>query len=332
MVSKQKSTEFRLDYVKTIGGGRKIRPYDIAFSSDGNLYVLNHATGFGAGRFTVCNFEEDIIEELPDDAGDGTFNQPVSIALDDKENMFVLDEAKSAVVIVNKKGEFIDKWGIHGCNDGQLDRPSALRFDEDYNCYITDQMNHRVQKFTKDGKFLLKWGEYGDSDGQFNMPWGLNFDSDGFVYVADWRNDRIQKFTPDGEFIFSFGTPGNAEGQLNRPSCVLIDNDGYIYIGDWGNERVQVMDPEGGFVSLLRGQATLSIWARRFIDSNPDEKRTRLASNLYPNLQEQFTTPFHISSQTEPYFFGITSLHFDNQNRLYVVESSRQRFQIYQKS
>ena len=248
---------FNLEYVKTIGGGRKIRPYDMAFSADGKYYVLNHATGFGAGRFTVCNFDEDIIAELPDNAGDGTFAQPVAIAFDRDERMFVLDEAKHRVAILDKNADFLGEWGSNGSGDGELDRPSALRFDRNDDCYVSDQMNHRVQKFTKDGEYLLQWGSFGAGEGQFNMPWGLNLDSQGSVYVADWRNDRIQKFTPDGEFLAAFGESGRGDGQFERPSCVVVDDEGYIYVGDWGNERVQVLDPDGRFVTKLHGQATL---------------------------------------------------------------------------
>lgn len=326
------TTKFSLEYIKTIGGGRKIRPYDMAFASNGDFYVLNHATGFGAGRFTVCNMDEDILAELPDNAGDGPFSQPVSVAFDNNENLFVLDEAKNRVTILDKEANFLDSWGSHGSGNGELDHPSALRFDENEDCYIVDQMNHRVQKFTKNGDYLLQWGKFGDGEGEFNIPWGINLDQSGFVYIADWRNDRIQKFTPDGQFITSFCQSGQGDGQLDRPSCVVIDNEGYIYIGDWGNERVQILDPDGVFVTKLQGQATLSIWASRFIDSNPDEKRTRESSNLYPNLPTHLSTPFHRSSQTEPFFFGITSLHIDGDGRLYVIESRRQRFQIYQKN
>ena len=325
------ATRFRLDYVKTIGGGRKIRPYDMAISSDCNFYVLNHIAGFGAGRFTVCNMDEDVIEELPDNAGDGPFGAPASIAFDREERMSVIDEGKHRVTIIDKQADFLGEWGKKGSGDGELDSPSALRFDKNDDCYVVDQMNHRVQKFTKDGEFLRKWGEFGDGHGQFNMPWGLNLDSQDNVYVADWRNDRVQKFTPDGDFIATFGESGRDDGQLDRPSCVVIDEEGYIYIGDWGNERVQVLDPDGDFVTKLLGQATLSVWASRFIDSNPDEKRTREASDLYPDLPPELSAPFHVSSQTEPYFFGITSLQIDDEGRLYVIESRRQRFQVYQK-
>ena len=83
---------------------------------------------------------------------------------------------------------------------------------------------------------------------------------------------------------------------------MAVDDEGYINVGDWGNERVQVLDPDGGFVTKLHGQATLSVWASRFIDSNPDEKRTREASNLYPDLPPVLSSPFHTSSQTSPTF------------------------------
>jgi len=326
------AVQFTLEYVKTVGGGRKIRPYDMALARDGRIFVLNHATGFGAGRIGICNLDEDFLGEFPDDDGDGGFNTPIAMAFDSQERIYVTDESKHRVTILDKTGQVLGAWGVHGAADGEIDGPSGLRFDRQDDCYLVDQFNHRVQKFTREGGFLLNWGEFGDGDGQFNMPWGVCLDSKGDVYVADWRNDRIQKFAPDGTFLAKFGESGRGDGQLDRPSNMVVDDQGYVYVADWGNERVQVFDPDGVFVLKLRGQAALSKWATVFIDSNPDEKRTREASNMYPDLPEELSSPFHVSSQTEPYFFGITSLLLDANGRLYVVDSRRQRFQVYQKT
>ncbi len=110
-----------------------------------------------------------------------------------------------------------------------------------------------------------------------------------------------------------------------------MDPDGYIYVSDWGNERVQVLGPNGSFQVQLRGQATLSKWAQEFISVNPDEKETRAMSNLIPDLPPHLNTPHHISSQTEPYFWGPVSVKLDKEGRLYVTEANRHRIQIYQK-
>ena len=194
-----------------------------------------------------------------------------------------------------------------------------------------DSGNDRIQKFTKGGQFLAKWGQAGDGDGEFNLPWGIDIDRNGNVYVADWRNDRIQKFSSTGEFLASFGESGEGDGQFHRPSSVAVDPEGYLYIADWGNERVQVLGPDGSVQANLRGQATLSRWAEEFFAVNPDEKDTRAMSNLIPTLPPHLSTPHHISSQTEPYFWGPVSVKLDRQGRLYVTEANRHRIQIYQR-
>jgi len=54
-------------------------------------------------------------------------------------------------------------------------------------------------------------------------------------------------------------------------------------------------------------------------------------STLVPNLPPHLNTPHHVSSQTEPYFWGPVSVTLDGEDRLYVTESNRHRVQIYQK-
>jgi DNA-binding beta-propeller fold protein YncE len=163
------------------------------------------------------------------------------------------------------------------------------------------------------------------------MPWGIGISNSGDVYVADWRNDRVQRFTSDGQFVMSYGSSGAGDGQLSRPSGVCVDSDGYVYVADWGNERVQLFDADGNFVQTLRGQATLSKWAQDFMSVNPDESNTREMSDLVPELPPHLDTPYLVSSQIEPYFWGPVSVRLDGEERLYVTESNRHRVQIYQR-
>ena len=177
---------------------------------------------------------------------------------------------------------------------------------------------------------VLKWGR-GSGDGQVGLTHSVAVAPDGSVYVVDRRDYRVQKFSADGEFVATFGESGSGDGQLKRPSDVVVDGEGFVYVADWGNERVQIFNAAGDFVLNLRGQATLSKWSKEFFASNPDEVRTRDLANLLPDPPEHLRDPQNESSQTEPYFWGPVSVTLDANNRLYVTEHNRHRFQVYSK-
>ena len=342
MNTQQSTSQLTLEYVKTIGivneglvGRGFSHPYDMAIAKDGRYFVLNRAFFrlAEAIRVGICNFDEEYLGEFGHGSGqsDGQLVLPVAMAFDSQERLYITDEHNHRVTVFDQSGKYLNKWGVHGSGESELNGPAGLAINADDNVFVADQHNHRVQKFTAEGRYLMQWGEAGAGDGQFNMPWGLALDTEGSVYVADWRNDRIQKFTSDGRFVASFGEPGEGDGQFSRPSNIVVDPEGNIYIADWGNERVQVLDPDGAFLLKLRGQATLSLWAQDFYASNPDEKRERDSSNLFPQVPERYNTPSNISGSQEPLFWGPVSVKLDRQGRLCVIESNRGRFQVYQK-
>ena len=343
MTTQTNAGALTLEYVKTIGivnngfNGRGFaNPYDTAISEDGRIFVLNRCDPARAAaiRVGVCTLDEDYLYEFGKGygSGDGQFVWPVAMAFDSRERRDITDEHNHRVTVYSSDGEYLSKWGTIGDGEGELNGPAGIAIDSDDNVYVVDQNNNRVQKFDTDGNHILSWGTEGSDLGRFNLPWGITVDSKGDVLVADWRNDRIQKFSPGGEFMSSFGESGQGDGQFSRPSGVAVDADDNIYVADWGNERVQVLGPDGGFGLKLKGQATVSKWAEDFFASNPDELAEREKSNLVPDLPPHLNTPYHISSQTEPYFWGPVSVTLDSEGRLYVTETNRHRLQIYQKT
>ena len=93
-----------------------------------------------------------------------------------------------------------------------------------------------------------------------------------------------------------------------------------------------MLSPEGGYLDKSRGQATLTKWTEEFMESNPDERDTRAIANMYPALPPHLSDPYRASSQTEPYFWEPVAVHVDAGDRLYVTESRRHRFQIFQRT
>ena len=324
-------------YSHTIGrqevrsGNGFLHPVAIARGEGNLLYVLSRGTetpAFSPGkRVTVFTVDEELVRDFgqkvsPEDATrestpDGSFMWPTSVALDSESNVYVADEWLNRISMFTKDGEWIGKWGTPGDGDGEINRPSGLAFDADDNLYMVDSLNNRVQVLTKEGKFLSKWGTAGSGDGEFSIPWGIEIDKNGDVYIADWRNDRIQKFAPDGRFLLKFGTSGQGDGEFNRPTGVAFDKDGTIYVTDFKNDRLQVFDAEGSFITKLTGEATLSQWGKERVELDPFAVKGReIAQGLH---------------EREKAFQGPIAVEVDDEGRVFVVESTRHRLQVFRK-
>lgn len=334
MTTKVQGATFR--YSHTIGRGEEAgtgfkNPVSVARGEGDLMYVVSRAYDYRSDskRITVCTVGEDYIGEIGNagrlggemmDSGEsdapGSMVWPTSVALDKAGNVYVSDEWLNRIAMFSSDGEWLGAWGTQGDADGEVDQPAGIAFDSEDNLYVVDTGNNRIQKFTKDGQFLAKWGQQGSGDGEFDMPWGIGLDADNNVYIADWRNDRIQKFAPDGRFLMAFGESGSEDSQFNRPADVAVDKEGLIYVADWRNDRVQVFDAEGRFITEIIGDATLSKWGITKLDANPDMKMQRdIAQGL----------------EREKFLRGPMGVVVDDQDQVFIVDSQRNRIQIYRK-
>ena len=334
MTTKVQGATFR--YSHTIGRGEEAgtgfkNPVSVARGEGDLMYVVSRAYDYRSDskRITVCTVGEDYIGEIGNagrlggemmDSGEsdapGSMVWPTSVALDKTGNVYVSDEWLNRIAMFSSDGEWLGAWGTQGDADGEVDQPAGIAFDSEDNLYVVDTGNNRIQKFTKDGQFLAKWGQQGSGDGEFDMPWGIGLDADNNVCIADWRNDRIQKFAPDGRFLMAFGESGSEDGQFNRPADVAVDKEGLIYVADWRNDRVQVFDAEGRFITEIIGDATLSKWGITKLDANPDMKMQRdIAQGL----------------EREKFLRGPMGVVVDDQDQVFIVDSQRNRIQIYRK-
>ena len=266
------------------------------------------------------------------------FLGPNSCAISSDGRIFVLDyylypEKTARITVQTFEEEFLFEFAtLQGSNPGDklLKIPSDLEFDSKDRLYVTDEGLNAVMVYDSSWNYFNKWGDIGQNEGQFNGPSGIAIDSKDHLFIVDQYNHRIQKFTNEGEFLNLFGKTGTGNGELIRPSDVVVDSNGMIFISDWGNERVVVLDRYGTYICSESGQSQLTTkWTEEFFESNVDERHTRENSNLIPDLPDHLQAPYHKSSQTEPFFWGITDLTLDLQERLYVTEHRRHRIQIF---
>ena len=105
-------------------------------------------------------------------------------------------------------------------------------------------------------------------------------------------------------------------GELHRPTGVAVDSEGDVYVTDWGNHRLQIYAADGIFITSLIGDAQApSPWAQTYLEANPEIIKARRRVNL--EEEWRFRRP--------------VAVNLDHEDNIFVLESVRHRFQVYQK-
>ena len=308
-------------------------PIDSLPSKSGVIYVSNKSRNEGVRgvRISMLNLKSEYFGEfgLFGDQ-DGLLTSPSGIAEDQNGNVLVLDEALNRLTIYSQDGTYIDKWEPSTASGHSLNGPSSLTVDPNGDVVVSDTGNHRIVKFNKDGKLISSFGGEGTSPGNFKYPWGITTDNLNNLYVSDWGNNRIQLFSSDGTYLRSYEGTIHNNYHLNHPSSVEIDPTGNLIIADWGNESIKIVSADDMLIQELRGEATLSVWAQEFMDSNLEEYDARKTANLEsPAIEGNNLNRHSLSAHVEKYFWGPTSVKLDSNSCLYVTDSNRHRIQIY---
>ena len=124
-----------------------MRPIDIAINKGGKyLYILD------CKNRKVCIFREGNHELLRTiDLKESQYlnlRKPVGICVDTKNFIYITDQQKHGVMVVDATGNFKMFFGIQGSNEGEFNSPSGIDIDNQGNVYVCDSENKRVQVFS----------------------------------------------------------------------------------------------------------------------------------------------------------------------------------------
>ena len=128
-------------------------------------------------------------------SGDGEFNFPQSVAVDNESNMYIVDSFNFRVEIFDSTGKFVRKFGSQGDGWGMFGRPKGIVLDSYKNIYVIDAYFHNFQIFNQQGELLLfVGGKFSTGNDGFEDPVSLAIDQKNTLYVTDQLNKRIQVF------------------------------------------------------------------------------------------------------------------------------------------
>lgn len=173
-------------------------PADIAFASDGSIYVSD---GYGNNRIAKFSSEGTFLLDWGrKGTGPGEFDLPHSVAVDAQGLVYVADRSNARIQVFDANGKFLKMW-----KSEELGRPWSLAIGPDNLLYVVDGGDFRpappdrgqLLKLDLSGKILAKWSRFGNYDGQIYWGHDLAVGRDDAVYVGDVSHGmRVQKFVP----------------------------------------------------------------------------------------------------------------------------------------
>ena len=214
-----------------------------------NIKVTINGENLHQSPFTVQVKERrlEIVGEL--DLKGEILQSPYGIAVNSKGLIAVTDWNGHCILIFDKEGKYLRKFGSKEGKAEQLNHPTGVTYLNDDHILVADQCNHRIQQFNvHTGNFVNAFGKCGRGKGELMNSLDVCMDSDGRVVVADYYNNRIQVFTEDGEPVFTFGDSGSEK--LSFPTgCIFHQN---LFIAcDSRNDCLKIFDRSGTFLRKI---------------------------------------------------------------------------------
>jgi hypothetical protein len=204
--------------------------------------------------FTIISISVDIYAQVK-------FVNAVSMAIDGKGNVYVLDNETNEIVKLSGDLSFQKKIGKKGWQNGEFDTPTYIDGSSGLDIYLCDGKNFRIQRFDLNLSYvssLYTNTETFDNNLKFNRPISSVILNSADLYVIDGDNSRIVKFINGSAPVLSFAGFQEVEGSLSKPGKILKDSYNSIYVQDKGRNSVMKYDNFGNFVKSIKYDSLLS--------------------------------------------------------------------------
>src|SRR5262249_11547482 len=141
--------------------------------------------------------------------------KPTGLCVDSKNRVWVADTHYHRVMVFDRNGRELLRFGEEGRVPGQFVWPANIALDADGFVYVGEYGgNDRISKFSPDAKYLFSFAGGDPEQGGTARPQGLAFDHDGVLWVTDAGHHRICHYGRDGKFLGGFGALGDGPGEF----------------------------------------------------------------------------------------------------------------------
>ena len=267
-----------------------------------------------------------------------SFKQPSDVKVDTAGNIYILDGVNNRVVVFNRKGRYLYKFGKGGYDKGEFNFPLGITLDKKQRIYVADAGNHRVEVFTKKGRYLFAV-EFKDIKSQKPPdPVAVAVDDKReLLYIVDNDNHRLYTYDlAKGRISNVLGKMSMKDDGFRWPFSIARDREGYLYIVDVINTRVRVVSPDGRFTIDIGGWGVDRGQFFRPKGVALDSRGRVYVSDSYLGVIQVFSKEGKFLSilgdkktGKRINFNTPTRLFVDKKERLYVVEMFANKVSVY---
>jgi streptogramin lyase len=266
------------------------RPTGVALDAAGNLLIAdsqnNRIRRVSASTGTISTIAGR--SSTPGFSGDGglatnaRLANPVAIALDGAENLFIADQdndrirrvsvATATITSVAGNGTFGFSGDGGPATSAQLAGPLGVAVDTDGNLLIADRFNQRIRRVSPAGTIETSGGNgsagfFGDggpaTSATLARPSDVALDAAGNLFIADRDNQRVRRVDAVTGAITTvagngtFGSDGDGgpatSASIATAFSVAVDAAGNLFISDYQGYRVRRVNAATGVIDTVAG-------------------------------------------------------------------------------
>lgn len=260
-------------------------PVAVALDGHGNLFIAEQGNSVirkvdSAGRISTIAGNYSLGPGYDGDgagAVDAQLNQPMGIAIDPNNDIFIADSGNSVIRKVDGAGQITTVAGNYAKGpgysgdggqavDAQLRLSRGLAVDTRGNLFIADTANDVIRKVDSSGKISTVAGNGSSADGysgdqgqataaQLRVPLDVAVDAGGNILIADTDNNLIRRVDSRGvittiagnhDLIPGYGGDGGpaTAARLATPWSVAIDRWGNVLVADTSNNVIRKLSKQ----------------------------------------------------------------------------------------
>ena len=223
-----KSGSFKFEFS---GSEHYSTPMSLAVDNQGRIFVLG-TTPAGRKVF-VFDFDGLYMRTIDIVNSDGGPVNLSSIAVDDNNNLFGLDEASSRIYIIDDQGQLDHTFPIFQSNEKIQSNEQvfgAISVKGEF-LYVPMASLGSVYVYDLSGRFVRSIGYNGNNVGELNFPIAVAVTDDNLVLVLDKHRFNVVCFDSNGQFIGEFGGKGSNPGWFYHPSSIAVNDGHSVFIG-----------------------------------------------------------------------------------------------------